>query len=255
MKKAMMVLGALLTSGAAWAAVKTERIDYKHGNTALQGYLAYDDASTAKRPGVIVVHEWKGLNDYAQKRAEQLAGLGYVAFAIDMYGKGVLAKDHEEARRLSGMYFNDRKLMRDRAAAGLAVLQKHQFVDRTRIAAIGYCFGGTTVLEMARAGMDLKGVASFHGNLTTPIPAASIKPALLVLQGADDSATFSGVVAFQEEMKKAKANWEMNIYGGAVHGFTVPTAGNDPSSGMAYDAQADRRSWETLMDFFNEILK
>lgn len=257
MKKLLLAIMLAAAGGQTFAALKVERIDYKQGGVALQGYLAYDPALTGKRPGVMIVHEWKGLNEYAQQRAEQLAGLGYVAFAVDMYGKGVLAKDHEEAGKLSGVFFNDRKRMRERALAGLAILKKQKNVDTARLAAIGYCFGGTTVLELARAGVDLKGVASFHGNLKTPVPAKpnTVKAKVLVLHGADDAWTAEGVAPFQAEMKAANADWQLNAYGGAVHGFTVPTAGDDPSKGMAYHADADRRSWRALMDFFGEVLK
>jgi dienelactone hydrolase len=145
----------LLSATAALAEVRTERIAYRHGGTVLEGYLAYDPAVTGKRPGVLVVHEWWGLNDYTRRRAEQLARLGYVAFALDMYGKGVLTSDPKEAGRLSGMFRNDRPLGRARAAAGLDVLKGRSEVDPGRIAAIGYCFGGTVVLETARGGADL----------------------------------------------------------------------------------------------------
>ena len=166
----LALLSALPIS--TWAAIKTEIVEYKHGDTVCEGFLAYDDAAKGKVPGVVVVHEWTGLGDYAKMRASMLAKLGYAAFAIDMYGKGVRAKDHEEAAKLSGIYRNDRALMRSRAKAGLEVLRKNLRVDTKRIAAIGYCFGGTTVLEMARSGEDLRGVASFHGSMETPVPAA-----------------------------------------------------------------------------------
>src|SRR5262249_7260168 len=148
----------------------------------------YDDAASGKRPGVLVAHEWTGHNPYVRKRAEQLAGLGYVAFALDMYGKGVHAKDAQEAAKMAAVYKDDRKLMRARAAAGLDVLRKQRQVDPQRIAAMGYCFGGTTVLELARGGAELAGVVSFHGGLATPTPAdaKSIKGKVLVLHGADD---------------------------------------------------------------------
>jgi dienelactone hydrolase len=185
-----------------------------------------------------------------------LAQRGYTAFALDMYGKGVYAKDHEEAGKLAGAFFGDRAAMRKRALAGLAQLKAAPFVDETKIAAIGYCFGGTTVLELARAGTDLKGVASFHGNLATPTPATETpKAKILVLHGADDGFVNAALPGFIEEMRKVKADWQLNQYGGAVHSFTVKEAGNDPSKGMAYDAQADARSWAALGSFLEELFR
>lgn len=249
---------ALTIWGAnARAEIKTSLIDYKDGKTALQGYLAYDDALSGARPGVLVVHEWKGHGDYVRRRADQLAAQGYVVFALDMYGKGVFAKDHAEAARLSGVYFKDRSLMRHRAQAGLRILQSQPRVDRKRLAAVGYCFGGTTVLEMARAGMPLKGVACFHGNLTTPTPArpGGLKAKIIVYQGADDQWTAGGIPEFEAEMKAAKADWKLESYPGAVHSFTVKEAGDNPASGMAYNAEADRRSWESLTAFLTGLFK
>ena len=231
-------------------------IDYRHGDTVLEGYLVWDETAKGTRPGVLVVHEWYGLNDYAKSRADQLAELGYVAFAVDMYGKGVRAKNPEEAARLAGIYKNDRALMRKRVRAGLDWLQNHQLVDPKRMAAIGYCFGGSTVLELARSGADVAGVVSFHGNLDTPNTeeAKSIKTKVLVLHGADDPIVPPRQVhAFQEEMRQGGVDWQMVFYGGTVHSFTNPASGSDASSGVAYNANADRRSWEAMKSFFFEI--
>jgi dienelactone hydrolase len=239
-----------------FGAIRTEVIQYKHGGAVLEGYLAYDDSISGKRPGVLVVHEWWGLNEYARKRADQLAGLGYVAFALDMYGKGVVATDAKKAGELSSFYKSDRQLMRGRAIAGMRTLMKNSLVDDNRVAAIGYCFGGTTVLELARSGADVSGVVSFHGGLETPSPAEvkGIKAKVLVLHGGDDAyVPVKEVQAFEDEMKKAKADWQINIYSQAVHAFTNPAAGNDPSKGVAYNATADKRSWEAMKLFFNEI--
>ena len=164
------ILMAALVATSAEAALRTEKVEYRHGDAVLAGYLAYDDSMTGKRPGVLVVHEWWGLNDYAKRRAEQLAALGYVAFALDMYGKGQATGDPKEAGRLSGMFKDNRPLGRARAAAGLDVLRSRPQVDPARIAAIGYCFGGMVALEMARAGFPLSGVVSFHGNLKSASP-------------------------------------------------------------------------------------
>jgi len=252
MKNTFIIAVAALVflAPAAHAAVVTETVEYRHGDAVLEGFLAYDDAAgEAKRPGVIVVHEWKGPGPYVEERAKQLAALGYVAFAVDMYGKGVRPESHEEAGKLAGIYKNDRNLMRARVNAGLDVLKEHPFVDASKIAAIGYCFGGTTVLELARGGADVKLVASFHGSLGTPSPAAAgnVKAKVLIFHGADDKfVPGEEVAALEKEMKDANVDYVLESYPGAVHSFTVKSAGNDPSKGMAYDAEADRKSWQAL---------
>ncbi|HEV3443700.1 MAG TPA: dienelactone hydrolase family protein [Gemmataceae bacterium] len=258
MKVLILALVLFLVASVAQATVHTEVVEYKHGDTVLEGYLAYDDSSTDKRPGVLVVHEWTGHNPYVRMRAEQLAALGYVAFALDMYGKGVHAKDPKEAASLASTYKNDRKLMRARARAGLDVLQKQPLADTQRLAAIGYCFGGTTVLELARDGAELAGVVSFHGDLSTPTPedAKNIKAKVLAQHGADDPfVPPPQVAAFEEEMRKGGVDWQLIAYGGAVHSFTNPGAGNDNSKGAAYNAKADRRSWDAMQRFFHEIFQ
>lgn len=235
--------------------VTSELIEYRHGDTVLQGYMAWRPA-TGTRPAVMIVHEWKGRGEYVKRRADQLARLGYLAFAADMYGKGVFAKDHEEAGKLAGAFFNDRKLMRERAKAGLDVLVKHKMCDPKRVAAMGYCFGGTTALEMARAGFDLKGVASFHGRLATPDPAKKIAARVIAFTGkADKFVPESEVEAFKAEMRAAGAASEVIAYEGAVHSFTVKEAGDDPSTGMAYNEKADQESWTKLESFLKEIFK
>ena len=247
-----------IAAAPALAAIHTEPVEYTDGDPALQGWLAYDNSTIAKRPGVIVVHEWRGLNDYAKHRAEQLAQLGYIAFAIDMYGKSVYAKDHEEAGHLSGVFRSDRTLMRRRAHAGLEVLKRQPLTDTTRLAAIGYCFGGTTALELARVGEPLRGVASIHGVLDTPHPedAKQIAGKVLVLQGADDPYVQPDqIAAFEQEMKAAGVDYKIVTYPGAVHSFTVPDAGNDPSTGAAYHPDADRQSWAELGTFLTTIFK
>mgnify|MGYP001329883783 CR=1 FL=1 len=257
----MKVLIALLMIPFLFAAVKaeivTKTIVYDDRGTALEGYMAYDNSISGKRPGVLVIHEWTGINDYIKSRVEQLAGMGYVAFAADIYGKGIRPKNADEAAQQAGIYRKDRPLMRRRVTAGLDELKKNVMVDTSRIAAIGYCFGGGTVLELARSGAKLNGVVSFHGNLDTPDPndARNIKCKVLVMQGADDPYTKDQVPAFEQEMRDAKVDWELNMYGGAVHSFTNPSAGNDPSKGAAYNAEADHRSWEAMKQFFAEIFK
>ena len=257
MKYAIMALCALLAvGGAAEAKVVTKVVEYRQGNAILEGYLAYDDAVTEKRPGVLVVHEWTGLGPYVQKRVQQLARMGYVALGADIYGRGIRPDNPKDAAAVAGKYKGDRQLMRDRVLAGLAELRRQPQVDPGRLAAIGYCFGGTTVLELARSGADVRGVVSFHGGLDTPLPAKAgqMKAKVLALHGADDPfVPPAQVAAFQDEMRAAGADWQMVYYSGAVHSFTNPEAGNDPKKGAAYNERADRRSWEAMKLFFAEI--
>lgn len=251
------ILLSLISFSPAHAALRTETVSYKHGDVALEGALVYDDSSKKPRPGVLVLHEWWGHGPYVRKRAEELAKLGYVAFAADMYGKGIYAKSHEEAGALSGAFRKNRQLMRERALVGLEVLRKNPRTNAKKLAAIGYCFGGTSALELARAGTALAGVVSFHGGLDTPNPETTtgVKAKILVLTGADDKFVSSSIPAFEEEMRKAQADWQMISYGGAVHSFTVKEAGNDPSKGMAYNEKADRRSWQAMQDFLREVFE
>ena len=256
--RVLVALLAVWLGGTAGAAIKTQEIEYEHGGTKLLGYLAYDDSAQGKRPGVVVVHEWMGHNEYARKRAEQLAGLGYAAFALDMYGKGVRAKDPQEAGQMAGRFKNDRKLMRDRARAGLDVLKQQPMVDSARLASMGYCFGGQVSLELARGGEDLKGVVSFHGALDTKTPenAKNIKGKVLALHGAADPfVPPDHVAAFVKEMEDAKVDYQFVAYGpGVVHGFTNPGNKGSTMKGVGYDEKADVRSWQAMKDFFNEAL-
>ena len=231
-------------------------MEYRQGNTRLVGYLAFPKDVTGPLPGILVVHEWMGLNDYAKHRADQLAELGYIAFAADIYGDGKIAANREEAGKLAGSYKNDRPLLRARVAAGLATLKAQPGVAGDKIAAIGYCFGGTAVLELARSGADIAGVVSFHGGLDTPTPqdAKNIRAKVLALHGADDPyVPADQVAAFENEMRQAGVDWQLIVYGGAVHGFTNPANGTDNSKGAAYNALADARSWVAMQRFFNEL--
>jgi len=258
MKRTLLAILGVVCAISAQAKIVTQTVEYQQGDTTLEGYLAFDDSITGKRPGVLVVHQWMGLTDYEKHRAEQLAQLGYVAFCADIYGKGVRPKDTGEAGPLAGKYKGDRALLRARVNAALDVLEKNQLVDSKRVAAIGYCFGGTTVIELARSGADIAGVVSFHGGLDSPTPAdgKNIKSKVLVCHGADDPFVKpSDLAAFEDEMRQANVDWTLIKFGGAVHSFTQPMAGNDNSKGAAYNEKADKRSWEAMKAFFAEIFK
>ena len=255
----LLSLGIMLLFGlTAHAALVTESVSYMHGETRLEGYLAYNDAIEGKRPGVLVVHEWWGLNDYAKSRARKLALAGYIAFAVDMYGEGMVASNANEARQLAAALREHPTRMRARVKAGLAALRGQPLCDETRTAAIGYCFGGGVVLELARSGADVAGVASFHGNLVSPHPDGNqpITAKVLVVHGADDPfVTARQIADFQDEMTQADADWQMIVYGHAVHTFTNPDAGDDPKRGSAYNEAADRRSWKALKAFLREVFR
>lgn len=251
------VLFVLLFCSCAHAKIVTRDVEYSHKGETLVGFLAYNDALTSA-PAVLVAHAWRGLGDFAKESANKLAKMGYVAFALDMYGKGVYAKDSKEAKKLSSRFYKDRDLMRGRAQAALAELTKLPFVDATRIGAMGYCFGGTNVLELARSGADIKGAVSFHGGLKTPRTkdAKDIKGAVLALHGADDPyVPADEVKAFMKEMDKGDVDWQFVHFSDAVHAFTDPASGNDPSRGAAYNAKAAARSWEYMRVFFEEMLR
>jgi dienelactone hydrolase len=245
-----------LLSVPAFSAIKTEVVEYKDGDTALEGFLAYDDSKKEPRPGVLVIHDWTGLQDYAKERTTMLAELGYVAFAADVYGKGVRPTDPKECAVISGKYKSDLPLLRRRVSLAFEQLKKQKLVQPDKIAAIGYCFGGTSVLELARSGTDVKGVVSFHGALATTLPAqpGAVKSKILVCHGdADPFVKPAEVAAFKEEMTHAKADMKFIPYPGAVHSFTKKAAGNDPSKGQAYNENADKESWAEMKKFFKEI--
>jgi dienelactone hydrolase len=257
MKTLLATLAVLAATLTLRAEIKTETIAYQDGDTALEGYLAYDTTVAGKRPAVLVVHQWKGLTDYEKKRCEMLAKLGYVAFAVDIYGKGIRPATTQEAGAQAGKYKADRALLRQRVNAGLDWLRQHERVDAKRIAAIGYCFGGTTVIELARSGAEVAGVVSFHGGLDSPKPedGKNIKCRVLALHGADDPfVPEKDLTAFAAEMRNAKVDWQLIQYGGAVHSFTDWNAGSG-MKGAQYDERADRRSWEAMKQFFAEAFK
>lgn len=240
----------------ASGSIHSEYVEYRAGDTVLEGYLAYDNTLEGARPAVMIVHEWWGLGMHPKRSAERLAKLGYVAFAIDMYGVGKLTDSVAQAAEWSGALKNDPALAIKRFEAAMVALMANAVVDSTRIAAIGYCFGGTICLEMARAGVELAGIVSFHGGLDSVLPEEkrNINAKILVCTGADDPyAPPDQVIAFEDEMRRAGADWQVISYGGAVHSFTNRDADKHGIPGVAYNEKADRRSWEAMMTFFHEL--
>ncbi|QDT18125.1 dienelactone hydrolase family protein [Alienimonas californiensis] len=243
---------------AAPAAVKTETVEYQHDGTTFKGFVAYDDALDGPRPGVLVVHEWWGLNDYAKHRAEMLAEMGYVAFAVDMYGQGKTAKHPEEASKFAGMVRENVDDWRGRALAGLDQLKKHPKTDPDNLAAIGYCFGGATVLQMAYAHAPVKAVVSFHGALpaASAEEAANVSAGIMICHGAADPfVPPDQVEACLAPLEKAGADYVFTAYAKAKHGFTNPGADDQGRDGLGYDAKADARSWAAMRAMFDVALK
>jgi dienelactone hydrolase len=248
---------ALAVAATSQAAIVKKNLDYNLAGKKYEGYIAYDDAKKGPLPGILVAHNWMGVTDETKSKVDQLAALGYVAFAVDIYGKDVRPKNAEEAGALAGGFKKDRIPLRNRMHQGLKVLREQKNVDKSKIAVVGYCFGGTAALELGRAGGDVKGIVTFHGGLDSPKPAdgAKIKGRVLALHGADDPyVPAADVAAFEDEMRKNKVDWELVKYGGAVHSFTEKAAGNDNSKGAAYNASADKRSWEAMRTFLSETL-
>ena len=248
----------LIGSAAAQAGIQSKAVDYSHEDVPLTGYLYWDDAIEGERPGVIVVHEWWGLNDYARKRAHMLAELGYVAFAVDMYGDGRVTTKPEQAKAWMQEVTADVEGWRERAMLGIDQLRASGLLADDQLAAIGYCFGGATVLQMSYANAPLKGVVSFHGALPAAPEEAKgkIGPQILVLHGQADSFVAPEVVTnFRNKLDEAGATWEMNTYGGVRHGFTNPDAASFGIPNLVYDERADRRSWTRMQQFFDEILR
>jgi dienelactone hydrolase len=238
------------------AEIETRTVRYTHNDTTLRGYLATPADRAGEAPGVLVVHEWWGVNDYAKGRAEQLARLGYVAFAADMYGGGRTTTESAEASAWAGALYRDPATLRSRAHEALRILRDTDGVDAGRIAAIGFCFGGTTVLHLAYAGAPLSGVVSFHGGLPVPTEEdpAAIEARILVLHGAaDPHVPAEEQRAFIEAMEARETDWLMTRFGHAVHSFTNPAAGDDAASGAAYHADAAERSWRRMLLFLHEL--
>lgn len=249
-------LTTALMLGSAHAEVQSKAVSYEDEGVPLTGYLYWDDALEGERPGILVIHEWWGLNDYAKQRARMLAELGYVAFAADMYGNDQVTDQPSQAREWMQEVTVDPDLWRQRAAAGLTQLKDVDEVNTEQLAAIGYCFGGGTVLQMAYGGADLDGIVSFHGSMPAAPEesAGKIAPKILILHGQADSFVAPEVVTnFQNKLEEAGANWEMDIYGGTRHGFTNPDVGDYGIDNLQYNAQADARSWQRMQDFFREL--
>ena len=247
-------LAAAFLAAGVQAKIVTKTIAYPYQGMTMKGFLAYDDAVKAPRPGVLVVHEWWGLNDYIRDRTKQVAQLGYVAFAPDMYGEGKTTRDPNEAGAWSGEVSKGNQRA-PRAKAGLEVLLAQPQVDKSRIGAMGFCFGGGTVLALAYGGADLRGVVTFHGSLFPPEPGATIKAPIAILHGEKDPfVTPEAVAQVKEALDAAKADWYMVTYAGAVHAFTNPHADDYHIPGIGYNEKAATRSWQEMKDFFRAQL-
>jgi len=253
------VIGVVLAlgHGLAAAAVKTQEIEYKQGDTTLVGFLAYDDAVKGKRPGVLVVHEWWGHNQHARNQAVRLAKAGYVGFSLDMYGKGNVTTKADHAKMLMEQATKDPGVIGARFAAAIETLKRQAQVDPGKIAAIGYCFGGAVVLGVARSGADIDAVASFHGELAphgAKAEKGKVKARVLVMTGgADPFVPKEKVDAFKKEMKDAGVKSEVIVYPKAKHSFTNPDADKMGMKELAYDAEIDKKSWAELMKFFKQV--
>ncbi|MBA4187706.1 MAG: dienelactone hydrolase family protein [Planctomycetaceae bacterium] len=257
LRNAIALVAVALIAGTAPGAVVTKVVEYEYDGTKLKGFLAYDDALKGKLPGVLVTHEWWGLNDYARERCKKLAELGYVAFAVDMYGDGKTVDHPDDARKMATAVRENLKTWRGRAEAGLKQLIAQPNVDATKLAAIGYCFGGSTCLQLAYAGADLKAVATFHAALPTPTAdeAKAIKPKLYIAHGADDAfIPEKAITAFKEGLDGAKVKYTFEAFPGVVHSFTVPEADKANIKGMKYDKAADEKSWKEMLALFKETL-
>lgn len=254
MKPALITLFALIASFSG-AAIVEKPVEYQAGDVLCEGWHAYDDAITGKRPSVLIVHQWTGVSDNEKMRAKMLAELGYNVFVADVYGKGIRPVP-PAAGQEAGKYKSNRPLLRDRVNAALTVLTKDTLTDTGKLACIGYCFGGTAAIELARSGAAVKGIVSFHGGLDSPTPAdgKNIKCKVLALHGADDPfVPAKDMAAFEQEMKDSGVDYKLVQYPGAVHAFTQKAAGTDNSKGAAYNEAADKASWDEMKAFFSRI--
>jgi dienelactone hydrolase len=257
MKLLAFAVALLVPAITSLAEIKMQTVEYKDGDVTCKGMLVYDDTVSRARPGVLIIPEWWGINDYMKSRAKQVAELGYIAFIADMYGDAKVTADVKQAAEWATLR-DDRPKFRARAMAALGAFRQHgntAGLQADKIAAIGYCFGGTGVLELARGGADLRGVVSFHGGLNMPDPApAAIKAKILICHGADDPMVPPEQVnALVQELQKAKANFQVNIYSDSVHAFTNPDADKLGIPGIGYNKQADTRSWEAMKAFLAEV--
>lgn len=252
---AVAVMTQVATNSPAWAEVKTKEVEYKQGSTVMQGFLAWDDAQKSKRPGVVIVHEWWGHNQHARNQAVRLAKAGYVGFALDMFGKGKLAKHPQDAKAFVAEATQNPVEERARFAAAVGQLKAAPQVDPTRLAAIGYCFGGGVVLDMARQGEELAAVGTFHGSLSSKFVAQKgFKPRVLVMTGAADPMIGpDAIAAFRKEMTDAGARVEVISYPGAKHGFTNPDADKAGVPGLGYSESADKESWAAWLRLLSEV--
>ena len=240
------------------AKVESKAVPYTYGEGSFEGFLAWDDSVKGQRPGILVVHEWWGLNEYARSRVEQLAGLGYVAFAVDMYGKGKVTTHPEKASEWAKLTADNVDEWLGRAREGLKLLQADPKVDPTRLAAIGYCFGGATVMQLVYGGAPVKGVVSFHGSLPLPPNANPINNSakVLIAHGASDPfLTSEHIEQFKAALDNAEIDWQMIQYGGAQHSFSNPSANQYGVKGVEYHKQADQRSWMHMRQFFRELFQ
>lgn len=236
-------------------AIVSNTVGYLDGGVLLEAFFAFDDAITERKPVVLISHAWGGRDDFVADKAKKIAELGYVGFAIDMYGKGVSGNSHEQNAKLMQPFMDDRGMLQKRIKAGHYAATLLPWVDDSKIAAMGFCFGGLCVLDLARSGADLKGVISFHGLLGAPdnLQTNSIKAKVLALHGHDDPMVpFEQVLAFEQEMTESGADWQLHTYGHTMHAFTNPMA-NDPAFGTVYQSNADRRSWLTMKNFLAEV--
>ena len=236
--------------------IQTKTVSYKDGTDECEGFVAWDANFEGTRPVVLIVHDWMGRGKFDEQRAREIASMGYLAFSIDVYGKGVRPQNRDEARAAATKWRGgEKEVFRTRLKAGMDEALKNEMADKDNVVAIGYCFGGGAVMHLARSGANLKGVVPFHGGYSVEPEgdAANIKGKVLILHGADDH--FDGLVGIHKELKEAGVDYEIDIYGHAVHAFTNPAAGSNPESGVAYDAEADARSWERMKDFFWELFQ
>ncbi|MDI1230739.1 MAG: dienelactone hydrolase family protein [Methylobacter sp.] len=236
-------------------AIISNTVIYLDGDVVLEAFFAFDDEISGRRPTVLINHTWAGRDDFVAEKAKKLAALGYVGFAVDMYGKGVLGTSPEENMQLMQPFMADRVMLQQRMKAALAAVRLMPWVDDSKIAAMGFCFGGLCSLDLARAGADIKGVVSFHGLLAAPekLQNNAIKAKILALHGRDDPLVpTEQVLAFEQEMTDAGTDWQLHTYGNTMHGFTNPLA-NDPVFGAVYQPDSDRRSWIAMQNFLSEI--